>query len=167
MAELLVQDTSMIATADAIREKQDSTEAIEWVPGTGFANAIQALIRVPNGLATIKVGSYIPSSSSTEPVQIIHGLGRTPDIVFIFLADLVTGTPTHPIYEIINRAGVATASSYAAGVRGTTQPGSFTYSALPSSSTYTLTDQSFYLNLFNTTLIAGKRYVWMAFTIAS
>ena len=38
-----VEETSIKATADAIREKLDKTNPIEWKDGSGFANAVRAI----------------------------------------------------------------------------------------------------------------------------
>lgn len=43
MAEYLVTDTELTASAEAIRSKTGSTSSVEWVDGKGFADAIRSI----------------------------------------------------------------------------------------------------------------------------
>lgn len=44
-----VEETSIKATADAIREKLGNTNSIEWKNGSGFANAVGAIVASGSG----------------------------------------------------------------------------------------------------------------------
>lgn len=88
MGEMLVQDTSVIATADAIREKIGTSEKLNWVAGKGFADVIQSIVlnsTLPSGVTAIKTGSFIPVQGLNDNTWRSHGLGRTPNFLMIFL----------------------------------------------------------------------------------
>ena len=81
--EMLVQDTSIIATANALREKLGSSDLIEWVANKGFSDAIASIAAgLPNGITAIASGTYTPTSWVKKPVQIEHGMSVTPNVVF-------------------------------------------------------------------------------------
>lgn len=81
MAELLVQDTSLTAIADAIRAKAESTGALSF-PG-GFVDAISALVAFPEGINAIASGTYTSAQDSKELVSVEHGMNVRPNFAFI------------------------------------------------------------------------------------
>lgn len=83
MAELLVQDTSIIATANAIREKLGNSDLIEWVVNKGFADAISALSAFPDGVTALASGTYTPAQDISSLVSINHGMDAYPNFAFI------------------------------------------------------------------------------------
>lgn len=81
MAELLVQDTSLTAIANAIRAKAESTGALAF-PG-GFVDAISALVAFPEGVNAIASGTYTPTQNTSSIVTIQHGMNVMPNFAFI------------------------------------------------------------------------------------
>ena len=118
MSELLVQDTSVIATADAIREKINSTEPIEWVSGKGFADVIKAIVtnsELPSGITAISTGSFVPAEGLNDDVWFRHGLGATPNFVMVFMEDQYPGVPENlAMYENYALFGILIRKKFAA-----------------------------------------------------
>jgi hypothetical protein len=81
MAELLVQDTSLTAVANAIRAKAESAGALSF-PG-GFVDAISALAAFPEGINAIASGTYTPTQNISSIVTIQHGMKVRPNFAFI------------------------------------------------------------------------------------
>jgi hypothetical protein len=81
MAELLVQDTSLTAIANAIRAKAESAGALSF-PG-GFVDAISALAAFPEGINAIASGTYTPTQNISSIVTIQHGMKVRPNFAFI------------------------------------------------------------------------------------
>lgn len=79
MAELLVQDTSLSAIANVIREKTKTDGNIAFPDG--FVEAIAAMNSLPYSISAMTMGEYIPSSTITKEVIITHNLGVPPDCV--------------------------------------------------------------------------------------
>ena len=89
MAEVIVQEESLVTVADAIREKTGGTEGLVFP--TGFAEAISGI----GGDVKVAVGTYLYNDGNytTTPIPITHGLGVIPDFIFVF--DTESGG-THP-----------------------------------------------------------------------
>ena len=79
--EMLVQDTSLTAIADAIRAKAESTDALSF-PG-GFVDAISALSGFPEGVNAFASGTYTPAQDISSLVSINHGMDAYPNFAFI------------------------------------------------------------------------------------
>lgn len=80
MAELLVQDTSLIAVADAIRAKAESTASIPFPQG--FIDAIESISAHPDGITAMEKIEYTPAEdTSTNSLNLDHGLGVAPNFV--------------------------------------------------------------------------------------
>lgn len=81
MAEMLVQDASLTAIADAIRAKAETID--ELVFPNGFVEAISALTSFPEGVNAVASGTYTPASVITTPVIVEHGMKVCPNFMFI------------------------------------------------------------------------------------
>lgn len=83
MAEqYVVNNNSLVATADAIRTKMGNTSGIEWNNSTGFASAIEAIsgeTKIATG--SITVGSNIHLRNNGILVQ---GIGFKPKKVILY-----------------------------------------------------------------------------------
>ena len=87
MGELLVQDTSVIATADAIREKIGTSAKLDWVANKGFADVIKAIVSnnsLPSGVTAISTGSIVFQDINAG-AYFKHGLGRVPNFIMLFV----------------------------------------------------------------------------------
>lgn len=158
MAEYLVQDSSLEAIADAIRERTGSGASIAFPDG--FIEAIANMGGgVPVGFSAMESGEYIPSADSDEAVTIAHTLGVVPDIVLAFLADTYNSTASF-VYEITSSGKIATSAKWTAAVRGSTQADMF------ASGSASITNASFEFNAKQSSIYAGKRYMWLAFVLA-
>lgn len=78
MAEVIVQEESLVTVADAIREKTGGTEGLVFP--TGFAEAITS---ISTG-AEVSCGIIKPSEDTTS-LSWEHGLSKAPSLVFIWL----------------------------------------------------------------------------------
>ena len=87
MAELLVQDTSLIAIANAIRQKTEKSGNIVFP--SGFVNAINAIVTgggLPNGVKKVDAGTYVPSTNDTQ-IVLSHNLGEAPNFA-MYIVDV-------------------------------------------------------------------------------
>ena len=97
MAELLVQDTSLTAIADAIRAKAESTGALAF-PG-GFVDAISALVAFPEGVNAIASGTFTPAEDTSEIVSINHGMKVRPNFAFILPEPIEVNVDAYKFYQ--------------------------------------------------------------------
>ena len=75
-------DNAILASANAIRAKAETSDRIEWNPSTGFASAINAIsagVQIATGSFTPKENGYISSYPQT-----ITGLKFKPSRVMIY-----------------------------------------------------------------------------------
>lgn len=91
MAELLVQDTSVIATADAIREKLGNSDMIEWAANKGFADAISGLGNMPFQIKALAGGTYVPAYNDLS-ISVNHDLGVVPNFMLVTRVDPIGST---------------------------------------------------------------------------
>lgn len=81
--EVLVQDTSLTATANAIREKTGRTGLIKWVANRGFSEEISSILNAAYGFSAIASGEYTKISDSSSGYFITHNLGVIPNVLII------------------------------------------------------------------------------------
>lgn len=80
MAEYLIQDTTLTAIADAIREKTGDEGEIAV---SAMAEKIGKIVASnTGGNLTLKIGSFTPGSAGIYTVT--HDMGIVPDIVFVY-----------------------------------------------------------------------------------
>lgn len=155
MAELLVQDTSLIAVADAIRAKAESTASIPFPQG--FIDAIEAIGAFPDGITALERIEYTPVNDTTS-LTLNHNLGVAPNFFF----GLRYGGSAQSGY--LNWCAVMPVPVSSTGVC------SFAYNyGTSNSSSVTTTISSYYLKETtfmaiperdNSKLCAGTTYVW-------
>jgi hypothetical protein len=81
-----VEEASLVATADAIREKIGEANPIEWVANKGFADAVAG---IQAGGGKFKYGTHLVSGQSSQ--TIMHNLGETPNLFLWWMSDCAEG----------------------------------------------------------------------------
>lgn len=102
MANYIVSDTEMTATAAAVRQKGGTSALIPWQAGTGFADAVGAIptsggggAELPSIISALAGGSFTLSESARcNTQQIQHGMAAVPKGFFIWSDDAFTETGT-------------------------------------------------------------------------
>lgn len=80
--EVLVQDTSLTAIANAIREQARTEDSLKFPDG--FVSAISSLL--PGNVIAITGGTYVPANSP-KSLSINHGMGATPNFALVSRVD--------------------------------------------------------------------------------
>ena len=100
MANYIVTDTELTATAEAVRQKGGAATLIPWQTGTGFADAVGAIpsgggAELPSIISALAGGSFTLSESARcNTQQIQHGMAAVPKGFFIWSDDAFTETGT-------------------------------------------------------------------------
>ena len=155
MSELLVQDTSLNAVANAIREKTKTTGGITFP--SGFIDAIATLSEMPHGITAMEVVEYTPVSDTTSGyLNLTHTLGTKPNFIFGFKKN---GTKQSDVLNWIIHTGILDGSG---NMNGAYFSGSGNTITTFSVSPYTNASAKFRAaNCSNTCkLLAGTTYVW-------
>ena len=159
MAELLVQDTSIIATANAIRQKLGKANLIEWVSNKGFADAVASIDVFPTGVNALTSGIYTPTSNVIGKTQLTHDLGAAPNLVVVFLMDEVTDI-SFSSQICYNKLSATRPTCIVSSDNGYSRP---TYSQTTFANDFTANTLT--IRADQESLVAGRDYLWIAMII--
>lgn len=107
MAKYTINDTTLVAIADAIREKSGNTDGIDPTNMAALIASIEA--GGGGGGGKIAYGTITPADASVN-LEIAHGLGKVPDFFCI-----VASNNSNSVYSKSNPQG----QSFIYAIRGT------------------------------------------------
>lgn len=83
MADYIIQDTTLTAIADAIREKAGGTAALTPAAMVTAIEGIETGGGLPDGISAIASGTFTPTSNITSRYSVAHGLGVIPNFFIV------------------------------------------------------------------------------------
>lgn len=89
MAEYIIQDSTLTAIADAIREKTGGTAVLTPAEMATMITGIETGGGLPDGVSAIASGTFTPTSTITTSYSVEHGLGTTPDFFIVVASDTI------------------------------------------------------------------------------
>jgi hypothetical protein len=164
MAELLVQDSSLTAIANAIREKAEIAGSLLFPQG--FIEALANLKGAPDGISAITSGEYIPSADVNKAFTVTHDMGVAPNVMIMVAKTALTTTTSLAAYiAVVKPIGDSGGHSISIAGRnsGSASTSGSMYYIAQVSSKFTATTAE--LNSGKSTLLAGHEYLWVAMKV--
>lgn len=158
MSEVLVNDESLKAVANVIRQKAGITWPLVFP--SGFTAAIKSIKRLPFEIDAMAVGEYVCPIDTSANLQFTHNLGVLPDVVIVFSKDGATQQNT--AYEFVASFYLrnSTKSTYDGNELCYRNAERITVSQTLNTSTGFAT--KFILNKSGRRVFAEKKYYWAA-----
>lgn len=153
MATYAIEDTTLTAIANAIREKGGTNAAMTPAEMAALIDAIEAGGGVPEGLTAVTAGSFTPTSNTTS-YSVKHGLGTTPTFAIVMVKSASSSEAAQYIGQIAAGSPISNGMYYYRLANSTGNASSALGGTKLSSSAITLLLSSSY------PLLAGKVYRW-------
>lgn len=171
MADYIIQDTTLTAIADAIREKIGETAALTPAEMATMIAGIETGGGLPDGVSALAKGAFVPAIDFTDgSYGVAHGLDVVPNFWIVFPANEYVGTSWPSVLleqYFVKKKFTPSNGNARAGTKVIVYSSPSGTGAMTSSNVYTISNACdktyFYIKLSPSyKLPKGQNYHWIA-----